>query len=141
MELVPLADVALTYRTLEFLDYGAGGQLYGTLEGTVAGDRLAGSLRVTNLAAKRPDDVNLPTMRGVLTTADDAAVWVECDGIATSRPSDGARVFVAAVRFRTGDQRYAWLNTVVGAIEGVLDTVAVGGAVHAALAECRPTIS
>ena len=140
MELVPLADAVLVYRTLEFVDYGVGGQIYGTLEGTLTGDRLAGTLHVTNLAAKRPDDANLPTLRGVLTTSDGAAVWVEMDGIATARPADGARVFVTSVRFRTGDPRYAWLNTVVGASEGVLDTVGVGGTCRVSVVECRATI-
>ncbi len=140
MELVPLADVVMVYRTLEYLDYGAGGQLYGTLDGTVSGDRLAGTLQLTNLAAKRPDDVNLPTLRGVLTTSDGATVWLEADGVATLRAADGARVFVTTARFRTGDPRYAWLDTVVGAIEGVLDTVGVGGTSRAALFECRATL-
>ncbi len=35
MELEPLADVELKYNTLEMLDYGAGGQIYGTNGGDV----------------------------------------------------------------------------------------------------------
>ncbi len=44
----------------------------------------------------RPDNVNLPTLRGLLTTDDDAAVWVELDGLATLRSEDEPRVFVTA---------------------------------------------
>lgn len=141
MELVHLADLEMTYRTLEVLDYGAGGQIYGTLDGRLSGDRLSGRIELTNLAGRRPDDVNLPTLRGLLRTDDGATVWVECDGIATLRPSDGARVFVTAVRLRSGDDRYRWVNTVVGALEGVLDGVGVGGVARGVLRECRPTLT
>jgi hypothetical protein len=55
MDLIPLGDVELRYVTLEALDYGAGGQFYGTMEGTIAGDRLRGTLRLTNLAPRPPD--------------------------------------------------------------------------------------
>jgi hypothetical protein len=68
-------------------------------------------------------------------------VWVELDGVATLRPSDEARVFVTACRFRTGDERYGWLNTVHAVLEGVLGTVAVAGEARGRLFECRPTAS
>ncbi|HUH14799.1 MAG TPA: hypothetical protein VML35_02830 [Gaiellaceae bacterium] len=141
MELVELSEVELRYTELESLDYASGGQLYGTMEGTLAGERLSGELRLTNLAARRPDDVNLPTLRGVLTTHDGAEAWVELDGVATRREEDGARVFVTTFRARTGDERYAWLNTLFGVLEGVLDAVAAGGTAHGRLYECRATVT
>ncbi len=141
MDFVKLASVELTYTALEALDYGSGGQLYGTMEGSLAGDRLHGTLRLTNLAQRRPDNVNLPTLRGLLTTDDGAVVWVELDGVATLRPEDGARVFVTTCRFRTGDERYGWLNTLFGVLEGVLDSVGVGGVARGNLFECRATLS
>ncbi len=82
------------------------------LDGSLAGDKLRGTLRLTNLAQRRPDNVNLPTLRRVLTTDDGAVVWIELDGVTTLRPEDGARVFVTTCRFRTGDERYGWLNAV-----------------------------
>jgi hypothetical protein len=139
MELVELGQLELTYTALEVLDFGSGGRLYGTMEGRLVGERLRGELRLTNLAERRVDNVNLPELRGVLTTDDGAAIWVELDGIATLRESDQARVFVTACRFRTGDERYAWTNTVVGVLEGVLGTVAVGGQARGTVYECRPT--
>lgn len=141
MELVELSDVELTYVTLESVDYDAGGQLYGTMEGSLSGERLSGTLQLTNLAARRPDDVNLPTLRGTLDTDDRARVWVELDGIATLRAEDQARVFVTTFRFRTGDERYAWLNTTFGVLEGVLDTVGVGGRARGRLYGCTPTLT
>ncbi len=141
MDVAELVSVELTYTTLEALDYGNGGQLYGTMDGSLAGDKLRGTLRLTNLAQRRPDNVNLPTLRGVLTTDDGAVVWIELDGVATLRPEDGARVFVTTCRFRTGDERYGWLNAVFGLVEGVLDSVGVGGVARGNLFECRATVS
>ena len=141
MEFVEIGRLELTYTSLDMLDFGSGGRLYGTMEGQLAGERLRGGLRLTNLAERRPDNVNLPTLRGVLTTDDGATIWLELDGIATLRASDGARVFVTACRFRTGDERYAWTNTVVGVLEGVLGEVAVGGQAHGTVFECRPSVS
>jgi hypothetical protein len=141
VELVELGELELTYTSLESLDYGSGGQLYGTMEGQLVGDRVTGSLRLTNLAARRADNVNLPTLRGILTTEDDAVIWVELDGVATLRASDDSRVFVTACRFRTGDERYGWMNSVLGVLEGVLGSVAVGGVARGRLFECRVTVS
>src|SRR6185437_16007576 len=57
MQLTPLCDLELRYTSLESIDFGAGGQIYGTMEGTVSGERLRGRLRLTNLAPRRPDNV------------------------------------------------------------------------------------
>lgn len=141
MKLVRIGDLELTYTTLESIDYGGDGQLYGTMEGRLEGDRVAGRLRLTNLAARRGDNVNLPTLRGVLTTDDDAIVWIEIDGIATLRQSDRARVFTTAFRFRTGAPNYAWLNTVFGLLEGVLDSVGAGGVARGRVYACHPTLT
>jgi hypothetical protein len=139
MELIHLADLELRYTTLESLDYGSGGQLYGTMEGTLNGSQLRGSLQLTNLALRRPDNVNLPTLRGLLTTADGAQVYVELNGVATLRASDGARVFSTSMTFRTGDSAYNWLNTTLGVVEGVLDSVSVGGVAQGRVYRCIVT--
>jgi hypothetical protein len=141
MKLTPLCDFELRYTNLEVLDYGAGGQLHGSLEGSLVGERVRGELRMTNLAPKRSDDVNLPTVRGVLTTDDDAKVWMVMDGMALERPVDGARVVTAAITFRTADPRYTWLNTVFAVTEGILDTVSTGGVVRHRVYHCEPTLT
>lgn len=141
MELVELGDVRLTYTALDSIDYGTDGQLYGTMKGRLSGDRLTGELRLTNLAARRGDNVNLPTLRGTLTTDDQAVVWVELDGLATLRSSDNARVFTTTFRCRTGAPSYAWLNTLFGVLEGVLDSVGVGGVARGRLYACQPTLT
>lgn len=141
MELETLGDVQLRYTSLASLDYEAGGQLFGTMEGRLNGERVRGDLQLTNLAPRRADNVNLPTLRGLLRTDDGAVVYVEMDGIATLREVDQARVFVTSVRFRTGDQRYRWLNTIFGLLEGVLDTVSAQGVARGRAYSCIPTIS
>jgi hypothetical protein len=140
MNLIPLCDFELRYTDLEVLDYDTGGQLYGSLEGSLVGERFRGTLRLVNLAPKRSDDVNLPTVRGLMTTDDGAKIWVAMDGMALARSGDGARVVTAAITFRTGDPRYTWLNTVFAVTEGILDSVATGGAVRHRVYRCKPTL-
>ena len=140
MNLVPLADLELRYTSLASVGYGPGGQLYGTMEGWLKGEELRGQLQLTNLASMRPDNVNLPTLRGLLTTDDGASIYVEINGIATLRTADQARVFVTSMTFRTGEPRYAWLNTLFGLLEGVLDSVTVGGLALGRVYRCEPTI-
>lgn len=77
----------------------------------------------------------------MLTTSDHAQVWVGLDGIATLRPEDQGRVFVTTSRFRTGDARYTWLNTTVGVLEGVLDSVGPGGRARGRLYQSRLTVT
>jgi hypothetical protein len=141
MDLAELGAVELTYTSMDNLDFGSGGQIYGTMEGSVTGERLDGTLHLTNLARRRPDNVNQPTLRGLLRTRDGARAWVELDGVATLRRDDGARVFVTSCRFQTSDERYAWLNSVFGVLEGVLDVVEVGGSARGRLFECRATLT
>jgi hypothetical protein len=140
MDFKPLFAGELRYTSLVALSYEPGGQIYGTMEGEVSGDRLSGHFQLTNLAPMRPDDVNCPTLRGLLITDDGAQAYVEWDGVATLRPSDQARVFVTSLSFRTGDPRYAWLNTVVSVVEGVLDSVTVGGTAKLRAYTSEPTI-
>ena len=60
MNLIPLGDIELHYTSLTSLDYGSGGQNYGTMEGWLRGESVSGELRLTNFAPRRPDNVNLP---------------------------------------------------------------------------------
>ena len=74
MKVDKVADLALTYTSLEMLSYEAVGQIYGTMEGRLDGARLSGALHLTNLAERRVDNVNLPTLRGTLKTDDGAVI-------------------------------------------------------------------
>ena len=141
MDLAEIGDVQLAYRSLEIIDFGPDGRAYGAMSGTLTGPRISGRLELTNLAPLRPDNVNLPTLRGLLTTQDGGRVWAEFDGIARLREADSARLFVTSARFRTGDERHAWLNYVVGIMEGVLDTSGDLPEARGRLFECRQTLT
>jgi len=140
MELMLLGAVELRYTSLDVLDIGNGGYAYGVMAGSITGERLSGALQLTNLARRRPDNVNEPTLRGLLTLQDGARAWVELDGIAILRTEDQARIFVTSCRFRTGESRYEWLNTVFGILEGILDVSPGGGTARCRLFECRATL-
>lgn len=122
MKLTPICEMTMHYTWNDYVDYGAGGQFVGTLEGAVTGDRLRGTLKAVNVPAKRPDNVNCPTVRGIIVTDEGAKIYFEFNGISLLRQEDNARVFTTALSLRTGDARYAWVNTTVGAVEGILNT-------------------
>jgi len=120
MRFTPLGEMDLLYvgPSLDFVDYGAGGQFYSAMEGEWHSDRITGRLRLTNIAQKRVDNVNTPTLRGVMETADGAAFFVEMDGL--SQIQDGGRVFVSSLTLRTAHPEYQWVNTLFAVVEGEL---------------------
>jgi len=122
VKLAPICEMQLHYTWIDYVDYGVGGQYVGTLEGSVTGDRLKGTVKSVNVPAKRPDNVNCPAFRGIIYTEDGAKIYFEFNGIALLRPEDNARVFTTALSLRSGDARYAWVNDTVGAVEGILNT-------------------
>lgn len=135
MNLTPLCEMEMHYTWIDYVDYGAGGQYVGILEGTVTGDRLRGTLKSVNVPARRPDNVNCPAFRGIIATEDGAKIYFEFNGIALLRPEDKARVFTTSLSLRTGDARYAWVNNVVGAVEGILNTTTEKAVVRAFVCE------
>jgi len=120
MRFTPLGEMDLLYvgPSLGFVDYGVGGQYYAAMEGEWRSDRITGRLRLTNLAQKRIDNVNTPTLRGVMETADGAAFFVEMNGL--SQIQEGGRVFVSSLTLRTAHPEYQWVNTLFAVVEGEL---------------------
>src|ERR1700736_5181215 len=96
MNLTPLCDMEMHYTWIDFVDYGIGGQYVGTLEGTVKGDRLRGSLKSVNVPAKRPDNVNCPAFRGIIVTDD----GVRSTSSSTASPCCEQRIGPASLRHR-----------------------------------------
>jgi hypothetical protein len=120
MKLTPLGQMELTFvgPSLDFVDYGVGGQYYAALEGTWSSDRLRGRLRLTNIAQKRADNVNTPTLRGLLQTDDGASLFVEMNGL--SQIEEGGRIFISSLTLRTAHPKYQWANTLFAVVEGEL---------------------
>ena len=120
MRFTPLGEMDLLYvgPSLDFVDYGVGGQFYAAMEGEWRSDRITGRLRLTNIAQKRADNVNTPTLRGVMKTADGAALFVEMNGLAQIQ--EGGRVFVSSLTLRTAHAEYQWVNTLFAVVEGEL---------------------
>jgi len=120
MKLTPLSEMDLTYvgPSLDFVDYGTGGQYYAAMEGTWRSDRVSGRLRLTNTAQKRADNVNTPTLRGVMQTDDGATMFVEMNGL--SQIQEGGRVFVSSLTLRTAHPDYEWGQHSIAVMEGEL---------------------
>ena len=118
MNFTPIGEMDLTYVSIEFVDFGIGGQYHGTMEGEMRTERVSGRVKLTNIAQKRSDNVNTPTLRGVLETDDDARVFVEMNGL--SQIEEGGRVFITSLTFRTSEARYEALNTLFAVVEGEL---------------------
>jgi hypothetical protein len=111
-------DLLYVGPSLDFVDYGVGGQFYAAMEGEWRSERITGRLRLTNIAQKRIDNVNTPTLRGVMETADGAAFFVEMNGL--SQIQEGGRVFVSSLTLRTAHPEYQWVNTLFAVVEGEL---------------------
>ncbi len=95
------------------------GLAWGTGEGTVSGDRLAGTLEWSNQPSRRGDGTMLPNLRGVIKTDDGAEVFVELTG-RTVFPSEhpiGHQLLMTL--FESADRRYGWLNNEVCMAEGL----------------------
>jgi hypothetical protein len=118
MNFTPIGEMDLTYVAIEFVDYGIGGQYHGSMEGQLQTERVSGRVKLTNIAQKRSDNVNTPTLRGVLETDDGARVFVEMNGL--SQIEEGGRVFITSMIFRTAEARYEGLNTLFAVVEGEL---------------------
>ncbi len=95
---------------------------FGEGEGTICGPRIAGRLRWANRPRRRPDGVWLPDVTGYIQTDDGVQVLVEFRGrsMPEQQPGDGRDV-VCSIAFSAADERYRWLDTVVGIMEARYD--------------------
>jgi hypothetical protein len=125
LELIPLCTVAVTLRDPIAVGDGPAGLrlIYEVAEATVRGDRINGRmigqasadwLTITGTTASLD-------VRATFETDDGAILLVQYTGRSdlTQGPA-GAPIYVAP-RFETGDERYAWLNSIQAAGKGVLD--------------------
>lgn len=121
MKLMPLFDLEFTYTTFDFVgpmegDKGKEDQGWGLAEGSVRGERVSGNHHSCNHPRQRADNVNLPDAHGIITTDDGAKIYYHLEGFGIA--TQGTRRTTGSARFRTGDPRYSWLNTVIAVDEG-----------------------
>ena len=112
MRLEPLYRV--TFRYAESWQTSA--DFFGIAEGRVEG-RLAGGFRGANRARRLPDGTFMPDLNGAIATDDGGTVLVRLTGYGKPDAEPAGRV-IAAVTHATDDERYAWLDGVLGAVAG-----------------------
>lgn len=137
MELRHLYDTDEEYvgNPVFFRPYGdVEGTGFGEGEGTVTGARVTGSLRWANHPRLREDDVWCPNLTGQITTDDGADILYRMRGYSVARDEEEGRDITASCRFITGDATHAWLNTVIGAVEGRI--AADARRIHMSVYEC-----
>jgi Protein of unknown function (DUF3237) len=128
MKLDPLCEMELVYRDSTFGDKfilakpygGEEGSGYGEGDGTVAGEKIRGTLRWVNHPRRRADGAMLPNAQGVIKTNDGALVHFSLQG-RTVRVGDQGRQLLSAL-FESGDDRYKWLNNTFCVVEGKIDS-------------------
>lgn len=125
MQLLPLCVLQLTYTQLFVTGPLAGEELhmYGVLSGTAEGPRLNGRVDASNYPIGRADDVFMPHLRGVITLAEGALVEFELQGygVRESERVEGRKVLGFGT-LRTGAADHHWMNRVMVACEGVLNS-------------------
>jgi len=82
--------------------------------------RVEGTLRAANSPRRRIDGTLAPDFRGVVETSDGAAILFSWHGYALP-PADGVRRLVGAMTHVSDDARYAWLNTVICTVTGIVE--------------------
>ena len=113
MRLEPLYRVTFRYPEA----FRGGGELFLIAQGRVEGPRVNGRFRGANRARRRGDGSYLPDLNGAITTEDGATVLVHLTGYGQPDAQPTGHV-LGAVTHATDDERYAWLNGVLGAVAG-----------------------
>jgi hypothetical protein len=112
VRLEPLYRVTFRYPEA----YRAAEELLLIAQGRVEG-RVAGRFRGANRARRRPDGSFLPELNGAISTADGATVLVRLTGYGHPEQEPAGRV-LAAITHTCDDDRYAWLDGVLGVVAG-----------------------
>jgi hypothetical protein len=120
MKLVPLFEMVHKYVERHSVSLkgplGTDSTSWMFREGTISGERIRGGHKAMNKSVLRSDNVVTPDIRGVLTTDDGAEVYYEVRGYGID--VDGLRNFTGTMYFMTDAEKYAWINTVIGVMEG-----------------------
>ena len=101
---------------------GKVGEYVGSGEGTVTGAQVRGAVYWTLFESQRPTACE-SNLFGVITTEDGAEIRFDTMGFFRRPYKDRPHLWItsAAVSFETDDDRYAWLNPLLGVWEGTFD--------------------
>ena len=101
---------------------GKVGEYIGSGEGTIKGLKINGKAHWTLFEAQN-ETVCQSNLFGVMTTDDDAEIKFDTMGF-FRRPDEGSHIWgnSSGVSFDTEDDRYQWLNDVMGVWEGEFDS-------------------
>jgi hypothetical protein len=111
VQLEPLYRITFRYPEA----YRGDEELLLVAQGRVEG-RVVGRFRGANRARRRADGTFLPDLSGAMLTEDGAHILVRLTGYGQPE-GDPGRV-LAALTHSTADERYAWLNGVLGVVAG-----------------------
>ena len=123
----PICEIKMRYQgeTVWIAPYGEKEKSgYGSGSGTVSGKVLNGTINWSNHPRRREDGVWCPDINGFITTDDGARILAAIMGYSIlEKPPGVKRSIVAAVWFQVAsdDERYRWLNYVIGIGEGEID--------------------
>jgi hypothetical protein len=126
MRLEHLCDMELGYQggfTLIQPYASEEGTGFGTGEGMVSGDQLAGRIRWVNHPQRRSDGAMLADAHGVITTDEGVPVLFTLRGrtvAGQTSPNWQSQQLLSAF-FEAEDERYGWLNTALCIAEGRLN--------------------
>jgi hypothetical protein len=125
LELIPLCTVAVTLRDPIAVGGGPAGlrMIYEVEEATVTGERLNGRMVGSASADWLTISGTTATLdvRATFESDDGAIVFAQYSGRTDISGGPGASPIYVAPRFETGDERYAWLNSIQAAGKGTLD--------------------
>lgn len=125
IELIPLCTVSVTLREPIAVGAGPAGLrlIYEVAEGSVKGDRISGHLIGQAAADWLTVTGTTATLdvRATIETDDGAVIFAQYNGRSDVSQGPGAAPIYVAPRFETGDERYAWLNSIQAAGKGILD--------------------
>jgi hypothetical protein len=115
MRLEPLYRLTFAYG--EHWQAESGGVLHWLLlaRGRCEG-RISGTFQGANAARRRPDGVFEPDYQGVIESDDGAVILLHLTGYG----SPGEGWITATAKHACSDERYAWLNRAVCAVNGTL---------------------
>jgi hypothetical protein len=123
-QLEPLFEVQLQYKEGKppVSSQGKVGEYIGSGEGTVSGLKIKGTVHWTLFEAQS-ETVCESNLFGVIETDDGARISFDTMGffMLPDKGSPNQWVTSAAVSFDTEDERYQWLNTILGVWEGEFD--------------------